>query len=119
MAAARAGSRSSERCHMDIGGPPPASRGCARAGIIAPLVLDGPMTGAAFRAYVEQALAPKSVGSGFPSISAMGSSILRPLTLGSSDHGLHGFPEVSPRIDRLSLIETNRFIGRINHGVGG
>ena len=29
-----------------------------QSGIIAPLVLDGPMTGAAFRAYAEQALAP-------------------------------------------------------------
>jgi transposase len=32
--------------------------GLRQSGIIAPLVLDGPMTGAAFRAYVEQALAP-------------------------------------------------------------
>jgi transposase len=32
--------------------------GLRQNGIIAPLVLDGPMTGAAFRAYVEQALAP-------------------------------------------------------------
>src|SRR5205814_10498482 len=30
-----------------------------QSGIIAPMVLDGPMTGAAFRAYVEQALAPE------------------------------------------------------------
>jgi transposase len=29
-----------------------------QSGVIAPLVLDGPMTGAAFRAYVEQSLAP-------------------------------------------------------------
>jgi len=36
----------------------------------------------------------------------------------SSDHSLHGFDEVSPRVDRPSLIETNRFIGSINHGVG-
>ncbi len=28
-------------------------------GLVAPLVLDGPMTGAAFRAYVEQMLAPE------------------------------------------------------------
>ena len=28
-------------------------------GLVAPLVLDGPMTGAAFRAYVEQALVPE------------------------------------------------------------
>ena len=32
--------------------------GLRQAGIIAPLVLDGPMTGIAFRAYVEQFLAP-------------------------------------------------------------
>ena len=32
--------------------------GLRQSGIIAPLVLDGPMTGAAFRAYIEQALAP-------------------------------------------------------------
>src|SRR5262245_54891110 len=32
--------------------------GLRQNGIIAPLVLDGPMTGAAFRAYVEQFLAP-------------------------------------------------------------
>jgi hypothetical protein len=34
--------------------------GLRQGGIIAPLVLDGPMTGAAFRAYVEQFLAPRS-----------------------------------------------------------
>jgi hypothetical protein len=32
--------------------------GLRASGIIAPLVLDGPMTGAWFRAYVEQMLAP-------------------------------------------------------------
>jgi transposase len=32
--------------------------GLRQTGIIAPLVLDGPMTGAAFHAYVEQFLAP-------------------------------------------------------------
>jgi transposase len=32
--------------------------GLRQSGVIAPMVLDGPMTGAAFRAYVEQALAP-------------------------------------------------------------
>jgi transposase len=32
--------------------------GLRQSGIIAPLVLDGPMTGAVFRAYVEQMLAP-------------------------------------------------------------
>jgi transposase len=32
--------------------------GLRQTGILAPLVLDGPMTGIAFRAYVEQALAP-------------------------------------------------------------
>src|ERR1700760_3581723 len=32
--------------------------GCRRSSIIAPLVLDGPMTGEAFLAYVEQFLAP-------------------------------------------------------------
>ena len=32
--------------------------GLRSTGIIAPLVLDGPMTGEAFRAYVEQFLAP-------------------------------------------------------------
>jgi transposase len=32
--------------------------GLRQSGVIAPLVLDGPMTGAAFRAYLEQALAP-------------------------------------------------------------
>ena len=37
--------------------------GLRQSGIIAPLVLDGPMTGAAFRAYVEQMLAP-SLGRG-------------------------------------------------------
>jgi transposase len=39
----------------------PASRGGAglrQSGVIAPLVLDGPMTGPAFKAYVEQLLAP-------------------------------------------------------------
>ena len=33
--------------------------GLRQSGIIAPMVLDVPMTGAAFRAYVEQALAPE------------------------------------------------------------
>jgi transposase len=32
--------------------------GLRQSGVIAPLVLDGPMTGPAFRAYVEQFLAP-------------------------------------------------------------
>ena len=32
--------------------------GLRQTGIVAPLVLDGPMTGRAFRAYVEQCLAP-------------------------------------------------------------
>ena len=32
--------------------------GLRQSGVVAPLVLDGAMTGAAFRAYVEQALAP-------------------------------------------------------------
>ena len=32
--------------------------GLRSAGVVAPLVLDGPMTGAAFKAYVEQFLAP-------------------------------------------------------------
>jgi transposase len=32
--------------------------GLRQSGVIAPLVLDGPMTGPAFRAYVEQSLAP-------------------------------------------------------------
>ena len=32
--------------------------GLRQSGVIAPLVLDGPMTGRAFRAYVEQFLAP-------------------------------------------------------------
>ena len=32
--------------------------GLRQTGILAPLVLDGPMTGLAFRAYVEQCLAP-------------------------------------------------------------
>ena len=32
--------------------------GLRQSGVIAPLVLDGPMTGAAFRAYVEQAPVP-------------------------------------------------------------
>jgi transposase len=32
--------------------------GLRQSGIVAPLVLDGPMTGIAFRAYVEQFLAP-------------------------------------------------------------
>ena len=36
----------------------------------------------------------------------------------SSDHGLHGFDEVSPRVDGPSLIETDRFKGCVNHGVG-
>ena len=35
-----------------------------------------------------------------------------------SDHGLHGFDEVSPRVDRPSLIEPDRFMGSVNHGVG-
>jgi transposase len=33
--------------------------GLRQHGVVAPLVLDGPMTGAAFRAYVEQMLAPR------------------------------------------------------------
>jgi transposase len=37
--------------------------GLRQSGVIAPLVLDGPMTGPAFRAYVEQVLAP-SLGAG-------------------------------------------------------
>jgi transposase len=32
--------------------------GLRQSGVVAPLVLDGAMTGAAFRAYIEQALAP-------------------------------------------------------------
>src|ERR1051326_5539887 len=36
----------------------PFSAGLRQSGIIAPMVLDGPITGAAFRAYVEQALTP-------------------------------------------------------------
>jgi transposase len=32
--------------------------GLRRSGIVAPLVLDGPVTGAIFRAYIEQVLAP-------------------------------------------------------------
>src|SRR5437868_11332868 len=32
--------------------------GLRQSGIIAPMVLDGPITGATFRAYVEQALTP-------------------------------------------------------------
>jgi hypothetical protein len=32
--------------------------GLRQSGIVAPLVLDGPMTGPAFRAHVEQLLAP-------------------------------------------------------------
>ena len=32
--------------------------GLRQSGVVAPLVLDGPMTGTAFRAYVEQFLAP-------------------------------------------------------------
>src|SRR5512132_931452 len=32
--------------------------GLRQTGLVAPLVLDGPMTGRAFRAYVEQCLAP-------------------------------------------------------------
>lgn len=32
--------------------------GLRQSGVIAPMLLDGPMTGAAFRAYIEQALAP-------------------------------------------------------------
>jgi hypothetical protein len=32
--------------------------GLRQSGIVGPLVLDGPMTGPAFRAYVEQLLAP-------------------------------------------------------------
>jgi len=34
------------------------------------------------------------------------------------DHGLDAFYEISPQVDRPSLIETDRFIGSINHGVG-
>ncbi|MEZ5931370.1 MAG: transposase [Alphaproteobacteria bacterium] len=43
---------------MAIGKPPPSSPASGKSGITAPLVLDGPMTGAAFRAYAEQFLAP-------------------------------------------------------------
>ena len=35
--------------------------GLKASGVIAPFVLDGPMTGEAFRAYVEQVLAPELV----------------------------------------------------------
>jgi hypothetical protein len=52
--------------HIDaVGGRPPHHwrtttfiAGLRQTGIVAPLVLDGPMTGLAFRAYVEQCLAP-------------------------------------------------------------
>ena len=44
---------------MAIGAPRPSALACARpAGIVAPLVLSGPMTGESFCAYVEQFLAP-------------------------------------------------------------
>lgn len=41
---------------LDIGAPRPSWRA---SGIIAPFVLDGPMTGPVFRAYVEQVLVPE------------------------------------------------------------
>jgi transposase len=50
---------------MPSGGRPPHHwrtttfvAGLRQSGVVAPLVLDGPMTGPAFRAYVEQFLAP-------------------------------------------------------------
>ncbi|MFO1075002.1 MAG: hypothetical protein U1E17_20370 [Geminicoccaceae bacterium] len=49
-------------CPHGPGAPPPSSPDCSR--IIAPLVLNGPMTGKAFLAYVEQfapALSPGDV----------------------------------------------------------
>ena len=36
----------------------------------------------------------------------------------ASDQVFHDFDELSPRVDRPSLIKTNRIIGSINHGVG-
>jgi hypothetical protein len=52
--------------HIDaVGGRPPhhwktttVVAGLKASGVIAPFVLDGPMTGEAFRAYVEEVLAP-------------------------------------------------------------
>src|SRR5687768_7876033 len=52
------------RCRRVIGRPRPSWRACAALAwsrplcSMAPFVLDGPMTGAVFRAYVEQGLAP-------------------------------------------------------------
>ena len=48
----------SMRHRTAIGSPPPSSVACAPDGVVAPLVLDGPMTGEIFPAYVEQMLAP-------------------------------------------------------------
>ena len=56
MAAARPARAWSPPCRMATGGPIVA--GLRQSGIVAPLVLDGPMTGSAFRAYVEQFVAP-------------------------------------------------------------
>jgi hypothetical protein len=55
--ASRSGA-SSRPCRMATGAPRGAWRALQQSGIVAPLVLDGPMTGPAFRAYVEQLLAP-------------------------------------------------------------
>src|SRR5580658_9927921 len=46
-------------CPMAIGKPPPSPLDCVTTGIAAPMVLDGPMNGEAFLAYVEQALVPE------------------------------------------------------------
>ena len=58
MAGRRAASAWSQRCHTAHWRTTTFIAGLRQSGVIAPLVLDGPMTGAAFRAYIEQALAP-------------------------------------------------------------
>jgi transposase len=58
MAAAPRTSAWSRRCRTATGAPRPFVTGLKPSGVVAPLVLDGPMTGTAFCAYVEQFLAP-------------------------------------------------------------
>ena len=45
-------------CRTAIGAATTFIAGLRQTGIVAPLVLDGPMTGPAFRAYIQQFLAP-------------------------------------------------------------
>ena len=52
-------------CRTAIGAATTFIAGLRQTGIVAPLVLDGPMTGPAFRAYIQQFLAPGSAPRAF------------------------------------------------------